>query len=311
MLPTRDLNALIVSSLLNADATQHAPLIQELYQNNLAEITMNGDLENVEISLGIRDKRSTEKPNYNELEDELSHQARRDELGPPPDSDDPLDILSYFLDLHRSRGSMLSASQLDGFLLACICSPQVIMPSHYIPLIWDSEGDPKNGPVWDSIEEAQLFSEALMNQHNAGVEALRGEAFAPVAILEDRGAGMQKQFRHWALGALHGVALWDSRSKQTKEIKDELRSELLELIRLEDENEDSMEGVVLPPLHRALDLLQEAHEHPQQSLPDGLGGSFLSPRDPVSPQQRETPKIGRNDPCPCGSGRKYKKCCMN
>jgi SEC-C motif-containing protein len=23
----------------------------------------------------------------------------------------------------------------------------------------------------------------------------------------------------------------------------------------------------------------------------------------------ETPKIGRNDPCPCGSGRKFKKCC--
>lgn len=26
--------------------------------------------------------------------------------------------------------------------------------------------------------------------------------------------------------------------------------------------------------------------------------------------QRDTPKIGRNDPCPCGSGKKYKKCCM-
>jgi uncharacterized protein YecA (UPF0149 family) len=24
---------------------------------------------------------------------------------------------------------------------------------------------------------------------------------------------------------------------------------------------------------------------------------------------RAAPKIGRNDPCPCGSGRKYKKCC--
>src|SRR5205823_2827572 len=24
---------------------------------------------------------------------------------------------------------------------------------------------------------------------------------------------------------------------------------------------------------------------------------------------RETEKIGRNDPCPCGSGKKYKKCC--
>jgi SEC-C motif domain protein len=25
--------------------------------------------------------------------------------------------------------------------------------------------------------------------------------------------------------------------------------------------------------------------------------------------RRENPKIGRNDPCPCGSGKKYKKCC--
>jgi uncharacterized protein YecA (UPF0149 family) len=24
---------------------------------------------------------------------------------------------------------------------------------------------------------------------------------------------------------------------------------------------------------------------------------------------RTEPKIGRNDPCPCGSGKKYKKCC--
>lgn len=28
------------------------------------------------------------------------------------------------------------------------------------------------------------------------------------------------------------------------------------------------------------------------------------------PFVRETPKIGRNDPCPCGSGKKFKKCCM-
>ena len=27
------------------------------------------------------------------------------------------------------------------------------------------------------------------------------------------------------------------------------------------------------------------------------------------PYRREMPKVGRNDPCPCGSGKKYKKCC--
>lgn len=26
--------------------------------------------------------------------------------------------------------------------------------------------------------------------------------------------------------------------------------------------------------------------------------------------RRETPKVGRNDPCPCGSGLKHKKCCL-
>ena len=31
----------------------------------------------------------------------------------------------------------------------------------------------------------------------------------------------------------------------------------------------------------------------------------------VVPFKRDTPKIGRNDPCPCGSGKKYKKCCLN
>jgi preprotein translocase subunit SecA len=27
------------------------------------------------------------------------------------------------------------------------------------------------------------------------------------------------------------------------------------------------------------------------------------------PLRREVPKVGRNDPCPCGSGKKYKNCC--
>ena len=30
----------------------------------------------------------------------------------------------------------------------------------------------------------------------------------------------------------------------------------------------------------------------------------------VVPFKRESPKVGRNEPCPCGSGKKYKKCCL-
>ena len=34
-------------------------------------------------------------------------------------------------------------------------------------------------------------------------------------------------------------------------------------------------------------------------------GEFMKPKQ----ARRETPKVGRNEPCPCGSGKKYKKCC--
>jgi uncharacterized protein YecA (UPF0149 family) len=30
---------------------------------------------------------------------------------------------------------------------------------------------------------------------------------------------------------------------------------------------------------------------------------------PVGTIVRHDPHVGRNDPCPCGSGRKFKKCC--
>ncbi|MBZ4643952.1 MAG: secA [Deferribacteraceae bacterium] len=38
-------------------------------------------------------------------------------------------------------------------------------------------------------------------------------------------------------------------------------------------------------------------------------GNSNEESDRKSPVRRDTPKVGRNDPCPCGSGKKYKKCC--
>jgi preprotein translocase subunit SecA len=46
----------------------------------------------------------------------------------------------------------------------------------------------------------------------------------------------------------------------------------------------------------------------------GQGGPAAGQQESEAPQiatpvVREAPKVGRNDPCPCGSGKKYKKCC--
>ncbi len=75
----------------------------------------------------------------------------------------------------------------------------------------------------------------------------------------------------------------------------------------------------LPAYERLLATLPRA-QAVHQSLPglaDGdaprAGGGGAPGRRPARPApvpvQRAEPKVGRNDPCPCGSGKKYKKCC--
>ena len=39
-----------------------------------------------------------------------------------------------------------------------------------------------------------------------------------------------------------------------------------------------------------------------------LSAKIAQPKKEVTPRKKN--KVGRNDPCPCGSGRKYKKCCL-
>jgi preprotein translocase subunit SecA len=69
----------------------------------------------------------------------------------------------------------------------------------------------------------------------------------------------------------------------------------------------SLTGMQMPTPASALAATAQApgqNTAPGTGLPPGMDhpGSAPAPR-------RETNKVGRNDPCPCGSGRKYKKCC--
>jgi preprotein translocase subunit SecA len=51
---------------------------------------------------------------------------------------------------------------------------------------------------------------------------------------------------------------------------------------------------------------QEGHDMPARELAPGLPPLHGGLAQPV---HRVEPKVGRNDPCPCGSGKKYKRCC--
>ena len=64
------------------------------------------------------------------------------------------------------------------------------------------------------------------------------------------------------------------------------------------------------------------HDHDHGHAPDQAGAHVHGPwcnhghhhhghhHGPQAPLVRAQPKVGRNDLCPCGSGKKYKKCCL-
>ena len=63
--------------------------------------------------------------------------------------------------------------------------------------------------------------------------------------------------------------------------------------------------------HQAeLDAAVARHPGEEEVAPGPVGGSLDEARALAAerPAQRAAPKIGRNDPCPCGSGKKFKQC---
>ncbi|HOE60362.1 MAG TPA: YchJ family protein [Kiritimatiellia bacterium] len=84
----------------------------------------------------------------------------------------------------------------------------------------------------------------------------------------------------------------------------------MEIVSLEGGGENDDTGVVEFIAHYSVKETDfNHHERAEFGRVGGewrfLDGKIFGP-DPV---RRDHPKIGRNDPCPCGSGKKYKKCC--
>ena len=57
--------------------------------------------------------------------------------------------------------------------------------------------------------------------------------------------------------------------------------------------------------------MQEFMKKYKMNNPDQVSSSSSGDWSTPTTVKKTTPKVGRNDPCTCGSGKKYKKCCMN
>ncbi len=288
------LNGLLVGCLLDFDAKETVNDIRRLFEKGCVDIACAGDLEEVEIELGFRAERSTPKPDYAALYglDDLP------EL-PIPDRNDTLGVIDYFLMHNGNEDSIQDVSELDGFFTALACAPNTIMPSRWMPAIWGGEA---LLPEWETINEFEEFSQAVLMLYNQVMQSLNENEFEPLFLESEVDGKTYNIVDEWCNGFLRSLNLWGPQpSKDAAFIE-----ECIQPVRL----------FATEAGFKQLDNMSEAEVIAQQQLIEPgvlrLFQHFFEQRKPVTQSVvRDQPKVGRNDPCPCGSGKKFKKCCLH
>jgi uncharacterized protein len=214
-----------------------------------------------------------------------------------------LDRFDEDSDVVTGDEGILDVSELDGFLTAIVSGPVTVLPSQWWPEIW---GDCP--PVFETAGEVeQVFS--WMIRHMNGISAMlmqQPEDFEPIFCESEVDGRIYTIVDEWCEGYMRGIGLALVRGA-------------------------SLEGVA-ESLLQPIRAFTEAADWPAHDLPDfadtvklrqsiapnvhALHAYWLERReDPIqaeqTPYRRATPRVGRNDPCPCGSGKKFKKCCLH
>ena len=92
--------------------------------------------------------------------------------------------------------------------------------------------------------------------------------------------------------------------QMTWRVKSAVIGNLLRLQLVRQESAQEIEQKRLAAQRRAMQRITETHAE----AAEGDGEGEKRPRPKQETVVRTQPKVGRNDPCPCGSGKKYKKC---
>lgn len=219
-----------------------------------------------------------------------------------PLSQTELDRLEAFLNAEDFPGMALD--ETHGFLTAVVSGPEIISPQDWLPLVFGGKQAVRKREPPQDIASLLLrlnseISLALFGNHDYTPwirehPAAEGE---PLPIPEG-----------WCMGYLEGVNLYPLSWRRRFFHNQEAQQLLIPVMAFGFIDHDNPEESPRPQTE------QEQREL-AGILPDAIRGLFgwwreqAPARAKQMPTVNKTRKIGRNETCPCGSGRKYKKCC--
>jgi len=228
-----------------------------------------------------------------------------------PLSEEEIDELDDFLMSDAVTDEAMMLDQLDGYLTAIIIGPVTLRMQDWLPGIW-GPGE-ELAPEFETLEQAQRILDLITRHMNGIVWSFQDDpdAFEPLFNIATYGDDSKEYLdaEMWSHGFMQGIAL--------------CRADWQPLY------DDAKAAAALRPLHllgadevtKEEDKLTRTpaqREKLAKQIPAGLAAihrywlpyrKAVHERMLAATYQREHPKVGRNDPCPCGSGKKFKKCC--
>jgi len=260
---------------------------------------------------------------------------------PTPDSiaagmtGDDFDALDDILDDLRTRYDETPQWEFcEGFMAALICCRRLVMPSEYLPVLLATEGDGEE-PAGAFADEAQFERfmtlwtrrwDEVATALNTPIEALDDErAYAP-EVMDVRGgvaslpeaeraeiedAELPAFAQVWALGFMFAVESWPEeweppRDKKIAKLHDAALEAIVALTEDDEDeptlsalSEDGPPSVSVARLNTYGEALWAVYD--LREIWRDIGARVET--------VHVVPTPGRNDPCSCGSGKKYKKCC--
>lgn len=202
---------------------------------------------------------------------------------------------------------VMDTGVMDGFLTAAALNPEHPSSASVFPYIFNIDGDPISLPENDRILE---LLELRFKEIKAALAARGGLDPVIFPLLDDNDEVITNEegieaLEPWATGFLSGIQLWPEDVITTEEIAVAMTPIMRNLSA--DSFEDAEEAAEFIAKYRE----GKQPKNLEEALYELVKAVFEIKQlvDPNKPVVRETPRVGRNDPCPCGSGKKYKQCC--
>lgn len=140
---------------------------------------------------------------------------------------------------------------------------------------------------------------------------IAGETLAPTAeaLMRSRYTAHALVNVPYLMQTLHPKTRKNFSLENVQSFAEEADWQKLEILRTEAGGPNDTQGVVEFKAHYRNKAGVQVHHEVSDFEKVGDAWYFKTGHYPKAQPIRAKQKVGRNDPCPCGSGKKYKKCC--